>query len=144
RAFFILAAWYLFYMSDWIAHSVEAKPDALNVVEVGESELWEPMSYFHQRFAPQMLLGIFPSYLQIDIRFYRAVRSLGMSSLAVAQEQMRAGIALIEQLSIGGIVTTAGAYPIVVDALREHSPNSNPYIQVVLGLHERPFEIGRA
>ncbi len=129
-------------MSDWIANSMEATPSSLDVVEVGSSEPWETISHFHAAYAPKLLLGIFPSYLQIDARFYRAVRSLGLSSLIVAQEQMQAGIALIEPLLIGGIVTTSGAYAHCKENLQALSPAANPYVQVVLGVHERPFEAG--
>ncbi len=128
-------------MSDWIANSLSATPDTLATVAVDEQEPWETISLFHKQYSPTLLLGIFPSYLQLDLRFYRAVRQLGMSSLTVPQEQMQAGLALIESFSIGGIVTTGGALQQCLNDLRTFAPKSDPYVQVVLDVHERPFKV---
>ncbi len=118
--------------TDWIVDSFDDISEALDVVEVDRNEPWETIPYFHDAFSPQLILGIFPSYLQIDLRFYRAVRALPMSALSVAQEQMQAGLALIEPLSIGGIVLTESAVEACLKNLSLFAPDANPYMQIIL------------
>lgn len=113
---------------DWIADSFEPT----RAVPVNHDEPWETIPYFYGIFAPQLLLGIFPSHLQIDTRFYRSVRALGVSSLTVAQEQMQAGISLIDELPIGGIVLTLSAFDDATKNISALAQEINLYMQIVL------------
>lgn len=124
---------------DWVPSTFSPEIENLEVIPLKRDEPWETIRLHSSIFSPRLILGIFPAFLQLDIRFHFAVRTLGMEALSVAPEQMRGGLALVESMDIGGIVLTKSAFLSTTEELRSYAPDSELYFQIVLGPDEQPL-----
>lgn len=123
---------------DWISNQFdERRLETLQIVPVPHSEPWETVGMLSDMFKPKMILGIFPAFLQIELRFHGAIRSLGMPVCTVVDKQIGAGVALIEELRIGGIVLTQSLLASCMEEVRRANTAEPLYYQAITGLEEK-------
>lgn len=114
---------------------------ASEVLEIDANEAWDTIPLLAASRQPKRMLGIFPSHLQLDARFYRAVRALTLPCFTAPREQMSASISLIDQLSVGAVVLMHTSITDYKEALESFRLKSAPYVQAILSPRDRVPQI---
>ncbi len=125
--------------ADWVPSTFDTESfDTMRVIDIPRTQLWETIPIYLR--SAHAILGIFPAFLQLDIRFHRTMRALGKPAFSVAEEQMRPGIALIPSMRIDTILLRYDAIERCMHALKDTS--SVPRMIAILSPNETPRSFG--
>ena len=121
---------------DWILNDFdETNIDGVTIVPVCRQEPWETIGLCASIFKPKLVGSILPPFLQIELRFQGAVRALGFPVCTISDGRVEGMVALMEPLSVGGIVLPASSFERCATEIRDRGV-PQPYYQVILGPKE--------
>ncbi len=122
---------------DWIADSF-LESNAQRTIPIEIDEPWPSVTEFAE--SGKLVLGLFPAFLNIDMRFHRAIREAGALVCTFPVEQLKIASNLVPLLNIGSVVTLARDLPRVRSEVEVSAPNTSLNYLAILAPGETPAQ----
>ena len=127
---------------DLVANQFETDTtETISAVQVSVGEPWETVNMLAMQFSPKRIVGILPSFSQIEFRFHRAMRALGMPTCTYEEAQISVAASVVDELGVDAVIARASKLASIDSMIRQLTKSSITYYQGVLSVPEIPLQL---